>query len=115
MGVLNVHDNDYLDDMHTLPGLSKMNREEITKTLAEVNCQGDFTLETNRFFDSFETEEKIGLGLKFSEVIGRKMIGEIKKYRLKSEKKFFYHNFLKNIKPPLICAGFFINEVALYV
>ena len=82
---LHVHDNDYLDDMHTLPGLSEMNWEEITKALAEVDYRGDFTLETNHFFDSFETEEEIRLGLKLSEVIGRKMIGKIEKYKLKSD------------------------------
>lgn len=78
---LHVHDNDYLDDMHTLPGLSEMNWEEITKALADVDYKGDFTLETNHFFDSFETEEEINLGLKLSEVIGRKMIGKIEKYK----------------------------------
>lgn len=78
---LHVHDNDYLDDMHTLPGLSEMNWEEITKSLAEINYQGDFTLETNHFFDSFETEEEIKLGLKLSEVIGRKMIKKIEKQK----------------------------------
>ena len=83
LGALHVHDNDYLDDMHTLPGLSEMNWEEITKALAEVNYQGDFTLETNHFFDSFETEEEINLGLKLSEVIGRKMIAKIEKHRIK--------------------------------
>ncbi len=82
---LHVHDNDYIDDMHTLPGLSEMNWEEITKALAEVNYQGDFTLETNHFFDSFETEEEIKLGLKLSEVIGRKMIAKIEKYKLTSD------------------------------
>ncbi len=83
LGALHVHDNDYLDDMHTLPGLSEMNWEEITKALAEVNYQGDFTLETNHFFDSFETEEEINLGLKLSEVIGRKMIAKIEKHRIR--------------------------------
>lgn len=78
---LHVHDNDYLDDMHTLPGLSEMNWEEITKALSDIDYQGDFTLETNHFFDSFETEEEIKLGLKLSEVIGRKMISKIEKYK----------------------------------
>lgn len=78
---LHVHDNDYLDDMHTLPGLSEMNWEEITKALAEIDYQGDFTLETNHFFDSFETEEELRTGLKLSELIGRKMINKIKGYK----------------------------------
>ena len=81
LGALHVHDNDYLDDMHTLPGLSEMNWEEITKALADINYQGDFTLETNHFYDSFETEEEMKLGLKLSEVIGRKMIRKIEAYK----------------------------------
>ncbi len=81
LGALHVHDNDYKDDMHTLPGLSEMNWEEITKALAEVDYQGDFTLETNHFFDSFETEEEMKTGLKLSEIIGRKMINKIEKYK----------------------------------
>ncbi len=34
-GALHFRDNVYLDDLHTLLGLSKMNREETTKALAE--------------------------------------------------------------------------------
>ncbi len=81
LGALHVHDNDYKDDMHTLPGLSEMNWDEITKALAEIDYQGDFTLETNHFFDSFETEEELITGLKLSEIIGRKMIKKIESYK----------------------------------
>lgn len=76
---LHIHDNDYRDDMHTLPGLCEMNWEEITKALADIKYKGDFTLETDRFFDSLETEEETVLGLKLSELIGRKLIRKIEK------------------------------------
>lgn len=80
---LHIHDNDYLDDMHTLPGLSEMNWEEITKALADINYQGDFTLETDHFFDSLCTIQETETGLKLSELIGRKMIEKIEKYKTK--------------------------------
>ncbi len=81
LGALHVHDNDYLDDMHTLPGLSEMNWEEITKALAEVNYTGDFTLETDHFFDSLCTIEETECGLKLAALIGRKMINKIEGYK----------------------------------
>lgn len=74
---LHIHDNDYLDDMHTLPGLSEMNWDEIMKALADVNYKGDFTFETDHFFDSLNTVEEVECGLKLSELIGRKLIKKI--------------------------------------
>lgn len=74
---LHMHDNDYKDDMHTLPGLSEMNWDEITKALADISYQGDFTFETDHFFDSLGTVEEAEAGLKLSELIGRKMIKKI--------------------------------------
>ena len=76
-----IHDNDYLDDMHTLPGISEMNWDEITKALAEIDYKGDFTMETDHFFDSLCTEEETILGLRLSVLIGRKMIAMIESYK----------------------------------
>ena len=73
---LHVHDNDYLDDMHTLPGLSEMNFDEIMKALKDINYQGDFTLETDHFFDSLNTIEETEVGMKLAELIGRKLIAK---------------------------------------
>jgi len=81
LGALHIHDNDYLDDMHTLPGLSEMNWDEITKALAQVDYQGDFTLETDHFFDSLCTVEETECGLKLAALIGRKLINKIEQYK----------------------------------
>lgn len=81
LGALHIHDNDYKDDMHTLPGLSEMNFPEITKALAEIDYKGDFTMETDHFFDSLCTEEETILGLRLSVLIGRKMIAMIESYK----------------------------------
>lgn len=77
LGALHIHDNDYLDDMHTLPGLSEMNWDEITKALADINYKGDFTFETDHFFDSLNTLEETETGMKLAALIGRKLIAQI--------------------------------------
>ena len=74
---LHIHDNDYLDDMHTLPGMSEMNWQEIMKALADISYKGDFTFETDHFFDSLETVEECECGLKLAELIGRRLIKNI--------------------------------------
>ena len=81
LGALHIHDNDYLDDMHTLPGLSEMNWQEITKALADVGYKGDFTFETDHFFDSLDSVDETVAGLKLAELIGRKLIKNIEKCR----------------------------------
>lgn len=81
IGALHIHDNDYKDDMHTLPGLSEMNWSEITKALAKVNYRGDFTFETDHFFDSLNSPEETATGLKLAELIGRKLIRQIEDHK----------------------------------
>lgn len=49
IGALHVHDNNYHDDSHTLPGLGNMPMEEICKALKEIGYQGLFTLEADNF------------------------------------------------------------------
>lgn len=81
LGALHIHDNDYLDDMHTLPGLSEMNWAEIMRALADVDYKGDFTLETDHFFDSLEAVEECECGLKLSVLIGRRLINRFREYK----------------------------------
>ena len=49
IGALHVHDVDYVDDTHTLPGLGNINWDSVCRALAEVGYKGDFTLESTRF------------------------------------------------------------------
>ena len=78
---LHIHDNDYLDDMHTLPGLSEMNWSEIMKALADIDYKGDFTFETDHFFDTLNSIEECECGLKLSVLIGRKLIKKFYEYK----------------------------------
>ena len=49
LGAIHAHDVDYVNDLHTLPGLSKLNYDAICRSLAEIDYKGDFTLESEKF------------------------------------------------------------------
>ena len=53
LGALHVHDVDYCSDLHTLPGVSKMNWVKICNALADIDYQGSFNLEADNFFAGF--------------------------------------------------------------
>ncbi len=56
IGALHVHDTDYINDCHTIPGLQKINWENVVSALAEINYKGDFTLEADYFLRGFPDE-----------------------------------------------------------
>lgn len=53
LGALHVHDVDYLDDLHTLPGCGKINWDSVCRALAEVGYKGSFNLEADNFYLGF--------------------------------------------------------------
>ena len=53
LGSLHVHDVDYLDDLHTLPGCGKINWDSVCRALAEVGYKGSFNLEADNFYLGF--------------------------------------------------------------
>ena len=53
---LHVHDVDFLHDNHTLPGICRVDYDEVVRTLAEIGYDGEFTLEANCFLEGFELE-----------------------------------------------------------
>lgn len=74
---LHVHDNDYRGDYHRLPYTGKINWDNVTKALSDIDYDGDFT---------FETDEKVLEGfdvlfyptvLKFMHDTGRYLIKKI--------------------------------------
>lgn len=77
---LHVHDNDYTFDSHTLPGIGKMNWEEITKALADIQYSGDFTYEADQFLKGFEDDFK-PTACRFMAECGRHLISKIKTHQ----------------------------------
>ena len=52
LGALHVHDNDYISDMHTLPGCGKISFDNVCRALSDIDYKGDLTLEADGFLDS---------------------------------------------------------------
>lgn len=53
---LHVHDNDLQKDSHTLPFTGKIDFNVLTSALAEIDYEGDFTLEADAFLRKFPKE-----------------------------------------------------------
>lgn len=53
---LHVHDNDKINDSHSLPFIGKINWDEIMCALKAINYDGDFTFEADYFFNGFPPE-----------------------------------------------------------
>ena len=53
---LHVHDVDYIHDNHTIPGIQKLDFNEILQALKDIDYDGEFTLEADNFLVGFEKE-----------------------------------------------------------
>ena len=80
LGALHVHDVDYERDLHTLPGVSKLDWEKICRALGEVDYKGDFTLEAEYFLDGFE-DVLIPDALKFMNAVAKRLAQRVDSYR----------------------------------
>lgn len=78
---LHVHDVDCVSDNHTLPYTRKLNWDEICKTLAETDYQGDFTYEVRSFFSPYMEDDFIPIAVKFAEQVGRSLIRKIERFK----------------------------------
>jgi sugar phosphate isomerase/epimerase len=56
IGCVHLHDNNWVDDQHLVPYLGKTDWNEVCKAFADIDYQGDFTLETVHFEDKFPAE-----------------------------------------------------------
>lgn len=53
---LHVQDNDLIHDNHTFPFVGRINWQEVTSALKEINYDGHFTFEANEFMKNFPNE-----------------------------------------------------------
>ncbi|MFO7612564.1 MAG: sugar phosphate isomerase/epimerase family protein [Clostridia bacterium] len=53
---LHVHDNDMIEDRHTLPYMGKLDFDKITKALKDIGYDGEMTLEADNFLVGFPDE-----------------------------------------------------------
>ncbi|MBR5308943.1 MAG: sugar phosphate isomerase/epimerase [Clostridia bacterium] len=76
---LHVHDNDHVRDLHTIPYMGRMDWDAITKALADVDYDGDFTYEVCGAYTNPYKNDKILMRKAFElmEVTGRNLISKI--------------------------------------
>ena len=69
---LHIHDNDKWHDSHQLPFSMQIDFDAVVKALKDINYQGYFTLETNRYLNDYN-EENIFAGIKNMADCARKL------------------------------------------
>ena len=80
LGCIHAHDVDYVDDLHVLPGVGKINWDKVCRSLAEVSYDGCFTLEAGKFYKNFD-DEMLPTVLKFMADITRHLAEKIEAYK----------------------------------
>ena len=79
---IHIHDNDFERDSHVLPYEGKTDWEAVTKALANVGYEGDFSFEIEGLFYRLD-DALLPAGLKFAEATGRVLIEKIENTRNK--------------------------------
>ena len=77
---LHIHDVDYLADLHTLPGIGRINWDSVCKALADIDYKGVFNLEVENFLNGFLPEHE-KLALKFMADSTRIFADKVEEYR----------------------------------
>ena len=80
LGAIHAHDVDYVNDLHTLPGLSKLNYDAICHALADIDYSGEFTLEAEYFAKNFPDEHMPSV-LRFMSDTAKLYADRIEKYK----------------------------------
>ena len=75
---LHIHDNEYLNDKHTLPFNGKFNWENIMTALKEVGYKGDLTLEIIGWIPQYPNE-LLPQAMKFAAEVGKHLISIFEK------------------------------------
>ena len=77
---LHVHDVDWKHDNHDMPFVRKQNWADITKALGEIDYQGDFTFEADRWQARMPAELLEAASVMLAQV-GRYLIGKVEENR----------------------------------
>ena len=56
LGALHVHDVDYVNDLHTVPYLGRINWSNVVTALADIGYKGEFTMESDAFLARYPND-----------------------------------------------------------
>ena len=77
---LHVHDNDFRGDMHTIPYQGKIDWEGVMQALAEIDYDGDLTMEASYFSERMPPELKAASD-RYMVAVGRHLISRFAYYQ----------------------------------
>lgn len=80
IGCVHIHDNDFVNDRHTIPYLGKTNWDEVCKAFAEIGYDGDFTSEACTYEGSFPAE-LVPAALQLEAAVFRYLMAKIEAYK----------------------------------
>ena len=80
VGAIHVHDNFLRTDDHIIPGHGLIDWDSVTKALAEIGYQGDFTLEVLNSYRAFDAEF-MPVSAKYIHDVGRYMMAKVERYK----------------------------------
>jgi sugar phosphate isomerase/epimerase len=80
---LHIHDNDYINDLHRLPYLGKLDWNDITKALGEIDYTGDFTYEVADALFANAPENITAAAINFWGAVGRDLVRKVEENRPK--------------------------------
>lgn len=80
LGCLHAHDVDYVNDLHVLPGTSRIDWDKVARALAEIDYCGSFNMEADCFFNGF-FEENYPAVAKFMADTARTIANRIEAYK----------------------------------
>ncbi|MCR5523840.1 MAG: sugar phosphate isomerase/epimerase [Clostridia bacterium] len=76
LGCLHIHDNNFVEDSHTLPYTRDMDWDSVISALKETDYKGHFTYEADNFLKKFPND-LLKPALVFMREVGRSMIDKI--------------------------------------
>lgn len=80
---LHVHDNEYASDAHMLPYMGKLDWEEITKALGEIDYKGDLTYEVSDALFANAPEHMVGAFVNLWGAVGKDLLRRVEAHRPK--------------------------------
>jgi len=80
IGCVHIHDNDFVNDRHTIPYLGKTDWNEVCKAFADIGYAGDFTSETCVYEGAFPAE-LVPAALQLEASVFRYLMAKIESYR----------------------------------
>lgn len=80
LGCLHVHDNDYINDSHTLPCVGKINWERVVEALGDIGYDGVFNMECDSYLANFP-EEYYPTALRFAADTAKMLSEKVETYK----------------------------------